>query len=246
MFNCKTLAGAAVLATVICVPARATVIYSTDFNSYTAGSVVGQDGWTDDTSPGQNQPDIMLDPTGAGHGNVLRLESANADDTTWSGCYRGVGDLPQTGTPVFSLSWDQFRRSTGDNLWFAEDISYSDWFGFEWDQAGTIQPQFSGNGEMALTAAKWQTIQFDFDYTNSTIEGFVDGVSGGKKAFIGNFQHWRGLDLEIVGTAAKGGNNGPNYIDNIRVTAPSTVPEPGSLALLATGLLPLLGLRRRK
>ena len=123
MFNCKTLVGAALLAAVLSVPARATVLYSTDFDSYSIGSVVGQDGWVDDTSPGQNQPDIMLDPTGAGHGQVLRLESVNADDSTWSGAYRGVGDLPQTGTPEFSVSWDQFRPSTGDNLWFAEDAS---------------------------------------------------------------------------------------------------------------------------
>ena len=188
----------------------------------------------------------LADPTGEGHGQVMRLESVNADDATWSGAYRPVADLPVTGTPVFSVFWDQFRRSTGDNLWFAEDISYSDWFGFQWDLSGTIQPQFTGDGEIALTAAKWQTIRIDFDYTNSTIEGFVDGVSGGKKAFTGNYQHWRGLDLEIVGTASNGGNNGPNFIDNVRIISPEAIPEPGSLALLTTGLLPLLALRRRK
>jgi hypothetical protein len=36
------------------------------------------------------------------------------------------------------------------------------------------------------------------------------------------------------------------YIDDIRQRPSNAVPEPGSFALLATGLLPVLGLRRRK
>lgn len=246
MLRFRTLAGAGLLAVALGMPARAALVYGTDFDSLNLDAIAGQDGWVDDTIPGVPQPDVIVDPTGGAHGQVLRLESNNADDSSWAGAFRPVDDLPQSGEPVFSITWDQFRPSLGDNLWFAEDPSYGDWYGYEWDQTGAILPQFSNTGQMPLKENKWQNVRIDFDYTDETIEGFVDGVSGGKVAFEGPYEHFRGLDFELVGTTARGGNNGPNYIDNLRIyTPPAAVPEPGSLDFLAAGLLPLLRLRRR-
>lgn len=56
------------------------------------------------------------------------------------------------------------------------------------------------------------------------------------------------VDIECLGIRIPGGSANPvnMYIDDLQIRSLDAVPEPGSLALLATGLLPLLGLRRRK
>jgi hypothetical protein len=54
------------------------------------------------------------------------------------------------------------------------------------------------------------------------------------------------VNLEQLAIRSRGNSAPVNiYIDDIQVRSLDTVPEPGTMALLATGLLPLLGLRRR-
>ncbi|HEY3414985.1 MAG TPA: PEP-CTERM sorting domain-containing protein [Armatimonadota bacterium] len=55
------------------------------------------------------------------------------------------------------------------------------------------------------------------------------------------------VDLEHLAFRIPGGSANPVnlYIDDIQTRSLDTIPEPGTLALLVTGLLPLLGLRRR-
>lgn len=55
------------------------------------------------------------------------------------------------------------------------------------------------------------------------------------------------VDVECLGIRVPGGSAAPinMYIDDLQIRSLDAVPEPGSIALLATGLLPLLGLRRR-
>lgn len=226
VFTAKALVAAAVLSCTLVATTHASDIYTTNFDTYNLGVVAGQDGWADTSNAGLPMPDIISDPTGGGHGKVLRLESNNANETTWSGCYRAVADLPTAGYPVFTVSWDQFRPSLGDNLWL---MSSGDWWGIEWDQSAAFMPQqFSSDGEMPLSAGTWQTVRMDFDFTNKTLEAYLDGVSSGKHPFSSPYQHWRGLDFQLMGTAASGGYNGPNYIDNIRISAPACSAPPSA------------------
>ncbi len=213
--------------------------FSTDFEGYALGPVAGQDGWVlDNSGAGAVDPVIAADPTGGGHGKVLQIDPNDFNvEGGWSGAFRGVGDLIAEGVTAFSVSWDQWRTGLGDNVWFAEDISFGGWWGLEWDQDQHIHAISNfGAPDTALTAQVWQNVRFDFDAVAGTVTGFLDGVSYGT-ATGQTFATFRGIDLENEGSPADGGLNGPNYIDNVSVT-----PEPASLLLLAVAAVVL---RRR-
>jgi hypothetical protein len=204
--------------------------FSTDFESYALGPIAGQDGWVlDNSGAGAVDPVIAADPTGGGHGKVLQIDPNDFNVAGgWSGAFRGVGDLIAEGVNTFSVSWDQWRTGLGDNLWFAEDISFGGWWGLEWDGSQHIHAISNfGAPEAALTAQVWQSVRLDFDATAGTVTGYLDGVSFGA-ATAQTFATFRGIDLEVEGSAAGGGLNGSNYIDNVVVT-----PEPAGVLLLA-------------
>ena len=210
--------------------------FSTNFESYSLGTLVGQDGWVDDsTGSGVVPLAVVADPTGGGHGQVLKLDNPALDDG-YSGAFRSIGDLVAEGVTSFSVSWDQWRPSLTDNLWFAEDISYGGWWGLEWDGNSKVNfNQFDPNSGTQV-ASQWQTVRMNFNVTAGTVEGFVDGVDYGGSSGV-SLATFRGLDLEFQGTAAGGGYAGPMYIDNIAIT-----PEPASALLLG---LTVCMLRRR-
>lgn len=55
------------------------------------------------------------------------------------------------------------------------------------------------------------------------------------------------VDIEHIAFRIPGGSTKPVnlYIDNLQTRSLDSIPEPGTMALLASGILPLLGLRRR-
>lgn len=88
-----------------------------------------------------------------------------------------------------------------------------------------------------ITPGSWQDLTFSLPYEQmGTLTG--NGIlepSFGK------------VDLEDLAIRSRGNTNPITfYIDDIRVINASDVPEPGTMGLLAAGILPLLGLRRRK
>ena len=63
--------------------ASAQVLYSTNFDSYATGSVIGQDGWQEDTLGGYGPAQIAADPTGSGMGQVLVIDPDSVNDGGW-------------------------------------------------------------------------------------------------------------------------------------------------------------------
>lgn len=110
--------------------------------------------------------------------------------------------------------------------------------GIEWVGAtGTL-----GGGPLGghmITPGTWQDLTFILPAEH--IEGFT---GNGIIEPAGGFGK---VDLEHLALRIPGGsaNAVKLYIDDIQTRSLDTIPEPGSLALLATGLLPLLGMRRR-
>lgn len=87
-----------------------------------------------------------------------------------------------------------------------------------------------------ITPGSWQDLTFLMPYEQL-------GTLTGNSILEPKFGK---VDLEDLAIRSNGNTNPITfYVDDIRVTSLSDVPEPGSMALLATGLLPVLALRRR-
>lgn len=204
--------------------ARADVFYSTGFETYTPGSVVGQDGWQDDTlvpggEPPYGEAQVIADPTGEGHGQVLAMDPPGVNAGGWLGAFRPLG-LPVTDGVVL-IAWDQYKADLGDNVWFADDISFNGWWGIQWDVSHRVHAtQNFGDPSEELTANAWQRVAFLVDITNHTVEGFLNGVSYGNGSWAGAAE-FRGIDLEVSPTE-RDGEGGPVYFDNIVI---GTSPE---------------------
>jgi len=95
-------------------------------------------------------------------------------------------------------------------------------------------------GDRVFAPGAWHTLSFVFPdeqikaFAGATADGIL--TSGTMKGVIDS------IAIRSMGAA------GPYalYIDDIRVVSPRAIPEPGSMALLASGLLPLLAFRRRR
>jgi hypothetical protein len=215
-------------------------MYTTDFESFTLGPVNGQYGWVNDNlGYSAIDPLIVSDPTGGGHGKVLRIDPPSDElDYSWSGAFRGTGDLVAEGATQFELSWDQWRTGFGDILWIVEHPDLTGWQAQEWN--GAIYPISTDVVPSApLTAWQWQNIRLVFDVGAGTLEGFLDNVSFGT-ATSQTFDKFRGMDFQVM--VAYGGLSGPNYIDNVGLVV---VPEPSSLLALVA-LLPGLAILKRR
>lgn len=90
-----------------------------------------------------------------------------------------------------------------------------------------------------LAPGQWHTLSFVFP--NEPIKAFAGATADG----VLSSATMKGV-IDSLAIRSMG-NAGPFalYIDDIRSVSPAAIPEPGSVALLATGLLPLLALRRR-
>jgi len=214
--------------------------YTTNFESFTLGPVNGQDGWVNDNvGYSAIDPVIVDDPTGGGHGKVLRIDPPSDElDYSWSGAFRGTGDLVAEGATKFELSWDQWRTGFGDILWIVENPDLTGWQAQEWD--GSIYPISTDLLPSApLAAREWQNIRLAFDVGAGTLEGFIDNVSFGT-ATGQTFAKFRGMDFQVM--VAWGGLSGPNFIDNVGLVV---VPEPATLSLLALGGVAVLRRKHR-
>jgi hypothetical protein len=128
---------------------------------------------------------------------------------------------------------------------------------------------FGGPGTGASNYNVGDTVTMGFTYLNqggsfgSILTLIQNGIT-----YNSPFQAWTNTEQGVIdgsnlalyfqmnGGSTAGPNNGSATFSNIRYgTSPSTlaplntaaaIPEPGSMALLATGLLPLVGLRRKR
>ncbi|HEY3267387.1 MAG TPA: PEP-CTERM sorting domain-containing protein [Armatimonadota bacterium] len=217
--------------------------------------------WIADSSdrvPPAPQPvtDILQNDftTQTGHNKVLSLDPSSLSTNDYAGTYLPFGeDLVALGESKITIQFDQFRDTLNQTAFVLEAPgpyrSDSSWSAYEYGLNGQFYPsgRVSGAG-LPMIAGQWQRVQLDLDFDALTVTASLDGVptSPAAQPFAlgnGGVAAFRGIGFRVYGTDR--GSNGANYIDNLSVTGHGgTVPEPGSLALLGIGILPLL--RRRK
>lgn len=212
--------------------ASAQIYDSGGFEGFTLGDLPGQGGWFDDTVGGYSPAQVMLDPTGAGMGNVVMLDPPGTAGG-WQGIAINLGLL--TGNAVI-VQWDQYRTDLNDNVWMADTVAFDNWWAIQWDTSLGIHAETFGPS-VGLQAGIWQHITYTFDFAAGLVTVDVDGASVSGSLAAGAIHGWV-FEYEPGDFAGEGG---PFYIDNFVVTQ---VPAPGALGLIGLGVL--AGVRRRR
>jgi hypothetical protein len=184
-----------------------TLVYSTNFNSYTDGPVAGQDGWVhDNAAPSGDDitnPVVVLDdPTGSGQGKVISLNAAGVNGG-WVGAFRDIADTTQS---TARIRFKQWRAQTSENVWFAfgnapNDFNDFNGWGIQWDSSRKIHPWHfdDGGSAMPVAAGVWQTIEITYDFGNANAVVSVNGNAGTPVSQLAF--NWGGFCIQVEGTA---------------------------------------------
>jgi hypothetical protein len=239
--------------------ARAAVVYDTGgFEGYTNGDIVGQDGWQNAGGIGlpsawaYNPARIVDGP--AGRGKVVQFDNINKTYSSISRPFQNLVGLFNYAQASFDFLRDDKAIYNNCDWW---PSGANPWGGSAWDHAAVepalIQPHGGGRGETIQQPNTWYHIVLLHDLVNGKGSAWVNGLQVCDNASIGmgsEYNGWYFDDWNTVDENRTPGAKGRRaFVDNLSVYAGNQlneVPEPGSLALLAGGLLPLLGLRRRK
>lgn len=255
----RTLMIVAALAA-LTLPAHAVTLIDTGgFEGFAAGDIAGQHGWQNSGyhMGGSQAINPATITTAPGHGNVLEFSNTGDSQTPIE---LNFADISST-YRYAQASFDFYRDGSGlyNNLVFWPNGN-NPWGGWIWDNAanapvGKIMPFGFGNGTVNQTPNTWTNITVQFDILNGRGTSWVNGVMVDNNIDIGKgeFTGWYFSDNNTVDQGRSPGAVGQKaYVDNFTLLAGNRlgdltqVPEPGSLALLAGGILPMLGLRRRR
>lgn len=223
---------AATVVALVAGSASAQIYDSGGFEGFLLGDLPGQGGWFEDTAGGYSPAQVMLDPTGAGMGNVVMLDPPGTAGG-WQGIEIDFG--PLSGNLV-TVQWDQYRTDLNDNVWMADDASFSGWWAIQWDTSLGIHAETFGPS-VGLQTGIWQHITYTFDFGGGLVTVDVNGTSVSGSLSASEIRGWA-FEYEPGEFAGEGG---PLYIDNFVV---SQVPTPGSIGLMGLGLL--AAARRRR
>jgi len=219
-------------------PALAGNIYSTGFEptTYSTGTLSGQNGWTGSTAPVVENSTVYagsqavgFDSTGLS-GQSLAYQSLSYNATGQTVTFSTEFMEGSSGTQPF---WDVL--AVNGNNGFLDQLIVA-------NGNATLGLASTNVGSVAITAGQWNEFQLVFNFSTQTVSAYVGSTLIGSGAFANSATSLSLLDFGI--NNSNGLETATGYWDNMSVTA----PEPGSLLLLATGLLGLavlLGCKKR-
>jgi hypothetical protein len=228
--------------------AHAGTIYSTGFENppFTLGNLVGQDGWQE-----FNSTSVLVENTLVYAGS--QAVSVDGSSPNQSGPFHN--DF--SAGPLVALSAYIYLSSSGtQSSWQFAGLGT----GFLSPFIGGIDTNPSNNNIALITAGfpvvgtltrdVWHNVYFVFDFTTQQYNFWLDGTQLGTNVqFCGDNGPCAGANVPAYGTGffdTFGGGNDAGYLDNYSVSTVPSVPEPGSIALLGSGIVGLAGVLRRR
>ena len=204
------------------------------FEHYTPGTIDGQKSgggsnglglWRD---VGSGPVEIVSDPTGTGHGQVLRLTTTGTQNP-WAFWDYG---LPE-GHNTLTVEFDAYLGGTTLVDWYgadAPDNEDSELFIVATPLGGGDPLLFpngdiSGDGSGPFAVATWHHIRLGYDFEEMTVTGQVDSATAATVEYgaIGGLT-WRGVSFGLMGASQPDGAF--LLIDNL--TIPELVAEEGT------------------
>jgi len=222
--------------------AHADNLYSTGFENppFQLGPLYGQDGW--------NQfggAQVLVENTVVKSG--LQAVSVDGSVESQSGPYH---EDPSSG-PMVELQADlRIASSSVQTSWQFAGVGAGTFIGGIDTDPATNQMYLITSGFPVIGTFSrdvWHHLDFVFDFSTQTYSFAFDGTQlANKIAFCGSNSGCGGGNVPSFDNGffdTFGGGNDFGYMDNYSA---STVPEPGSLALLGTGVLGVFSVTRRR
>jgi len=236
-----------------------TLYDSGGFESFSAGSVVGQDGWTSFASGvGGNSTATVQSASVESGSQALAVFRDGADDAGSTGFYR---PLSANHLPVVTIRWDMYVPVAADQDPDPDFESFGPGFSMEAYVTGTkrvasigvdaadgafyqlqdndpVLPIFTSNVAIQLDA--WQRWELVLDFSNEVYYLAVDGLSVfvGSSVFLEDIDYAGGdrlTDASIVPFATDTfyfDIAGEAYIDNYAIMDGTAIPEPSMAAVV--------------
>jgi len=229
--------------------ALTTIYDSTGFETpnYTAGNLVGQDGWGNfsDTTASATVTAGGTTPTTP---SAVTINSTTVGANNFGGFYRFLNFTPVSGATLVSVKFDVNAptyantpnantrvgielANTGGQVLAAAYTGTAGGIAKVYDASGVT------NANSGVTAGAYGSYEIIMDYLTTTYSIKVNGSTLLNGVFFGP-----GTDLSYIAFADYNGNGENVLFDNLNVTA---TPEPASLSVLGLAGLGLMARRRR-
>jgi hypothetical protein len=253
--------GIALVAILVAGVSQATLVYSNDFESYTAGNLVGQDSWA--TSGGAPSPRVT---TGVGS-NTSKVLGATTSTVTIANASRNVSlGLGSYTSGTFSVDFYRGAGTPEQQMYagFGYSVSNSGGVAFyatsaniyyrPGASAGTSVLMYDAVNDSTITAINaWERLTMNLDFQNNQITSvyiqnlttpaparqlfFNSAATVATQTYLVDETNW---DRAYARTGLS--TQREHYMDNLSLSA---IPEPATIGMLGLGAVITLLVRRK-
>jgi hypothetical protein len=231
--------------------ARAGVIYQTGFENppFTVGPLAGQDGWS--VFSGGGTPNAVTVQAAVVFSGSQAVEVNTAQASGQTGPFR-IDQSPASDTIVTMQAEVLLTSSSIQTAWQFAGITPSSQFmgGFNPLPDGQLQLITAGfpvTTASVITRGTWNQWEVVYNFTTQTFDVLINStlVAANEPFFAPSSTFGEGLFDTFNNSQGGPVGHDIGYLDNYSITG-AAVPEPGSIVLLGSSSLLLLGLTKVK